>query len=303
MFVLPLLVLLSIAGAGYGQSTPRATFDKLWIDYDVTEGGELGMRIHTKFTVYNMKDVDAYVAVYFKNASGEYLRDKNNSFNSTEGDVAVYKPIRPGYDPADFNDLPIFMPYKELDLGPGQYQLVLDSKLIYKKGGSILNFTEYPIQYSQSGSGTSPVEVSTVFKRCWIDYNVTENQKRGMRIHVNFEVTGLKGSDSKMVVRVKDKNNDYLPSATNGDELRLEYEFRPGYPTTVYQDAIVFLPYSEIDLPKGDHNLTLDIDVDSDAIDTVKHLSWYEFEFTSAGRRSTSPDKPGGNPGAPKPQK
>ena len=72
-----------------------------------------------------MKDMDAYLAVYFKqnNSSGSVLRDKNNKFASSTGDVALYKSIKPAYNPAIYEDLQLFMPYDELDLDPGDYNL------------------------------------------------------------------------------------------------------------------------------------------------------------------------------------
>ena len=57
---------------------PRATFNKMWVDYDVTEGGLKGMRLHIKFTVYDMLNMDAYMAVYFEynDERGGLLKDK-----------------------------------------------------------------------------------------------------------------------------------------------------------------------------------------------------------------------------------
>jgi hypothetical protein len=47
------------------------------------------------------------------------LKDKNDKFVSTAGDVALYKAIKPAYDPAIYDDLSLFMPYSEFDLEPG----------------------------------------------------------------------------------------------------------------------------------------------------------------------------------------
>ena len=47
-------------------AAPRATFEKLWVDYDITEDGVKGMRIHVKFSVYEMKGIDGYVAFFLR---------------------------------------------------------------------------------------------------------------------------------------------------------------------------------------------------------------------------------------------
>src|SRR5205085_1687378 len=124
---------------------PRASFDKIWVDYDITEDGSKGMRIHVKFTTYEMLNTDAYLAIYFEydNEAATTLKDKNSKYNSTDGDVAVYKSIKPQYDPAVYDDLQLFMPYNELDLEAGKYNLIMDVKVIYKQGGAISKLTKY----------------------------------------------------------------------------------------------------------------------------------------------------------------
>ena len=130
---------------------PRAVFDTLWVDFDVTENDQLGMRIHFKFTAYDMKDMEAYVAVYFEHndAQGDVLKDKNDKFASSAGDVAVYKSINPPYTTAIYDDLQVFMPYSELELSAGTYELLMETKLIYKQGGLISNFVYQAFRYTE----------------------------------------------------------------------------------------------------------------------------------------------------------
>jgi uncharacterized protein YxeA len=130
---------------------PRATFDSLWVEFDVKENNEVGMRIHFKFVTYDMKDTQASVAIYFLNNNDERatLKDKNQKYLSGAGDVAVYSDINPGYPTAYYNDLVVFMPYAELDLAPGTYQLLMDTKLIYRRGGLISNFVYQPFRYTE----------------------------------------------------------------------------------------------------------------------------------------------------------
>ena len=130
---------------------PRADFDSMWVDYDVTENNQLGMRLHFKFTAYELKDKGATVAVYFlyDDAIGGTIKDKNNQYTSASGNVAVYRDINPSYPEAIYDDFQLFMPYDELDLPKGKYNLLMDTKLIYKEGGLISNFTYYGFTYTQ----------------------------------------------------------------------------------------------------------------------------------------------------------
>ena len=132
-------------------TTSRAVFDSMWVNFDVTENNQLGMLLHFKFTTYDMKDTDGSVAVYFlqDNTQGTVLKDKNQKYASNSGDVAVYRDVTPGYTTAVFDDLQLFMPYDELDLGPGTYYLLMETKLIYRKGGLISNFITYRFKFTK----------------------------------------------------------------------------------------------------------------------------------------------------------
>ena len=268
------------------SSKPSASFKDLWIDYDITEGGQKGMRIHVKFTAYGMKNLDSYLAVYFLDEDGNSLKDNNGKFSSSLDTVAVYKELRPGYDPAEYADYTVFMPYSELDLPNGNWDLTMDVKLIYKAGGAIQDLTKKVFNYKQGN--TTPQNTSSItatVNRIWIDYDVNEGGKRGMRIHVNFEVSGLKGVDSKLTARVMKENGTFLTnssSAYSNDEghLAVSFDMKPGFPTTVYKDADIFLPYNEINISRGKWNLKIDIDLNYEDGELIKHLDVHDFQFT-----------------------
>jgi hypothetical protein len=267
------------------SSTPSASFKDLWVDYGVTEGGVSGMKIHVKFTAYGMKNLDSYLAIYFLDEDGNYLKDNNRKFNSSSGDVAVYRDLKPGYDPAEYADYSVFMPYSELDLPNGNWDLQMDVKLIYKAGGLISQLTKKPFNYKKGNPVTRDSSaVTSKVTRVWVDYNVTEGSVRGMRVHVNFEVTGLKGVDSMVVARVQKTNGDYLLNSSseysnNDGQLQIKFDMKPGYDTTVYKDADLFLPYSAISVARGKWDLKLDIDLNYEDGELIKHLEFYEFEF------------------------
>jgi hypothetical protein len=106
------------------------------------------MRIHAKFTVNNIKGVDSYLALYFETRDGKRLQDKNKKVYSSDGTVAAYKLLKPGYDITKYEDIDIFMPYDELDLGPGKYKLRIDADVIYKEGGMVGHLTFYDFDYT-----------------------------------------------------------------------------------------------------------------------------------------------------------
>lgn len=287
-----------------GRSTavkPSATFEKVWVDYDMTEGGQKGMRIHLKFNVRGMKGVDSAVRIYFETKDGKRLRDNNKSFYTVGGDVALFRNLKVDYDPGYYEDLTLFMPYAELDLSAGEYDLKMDIDLIYKNGELIEHLTWYDFVFTQPAGNTTiltaplpdPVEGSPAFDavvtydKTWIDYDVTENGKRGMRIHVKFTIENMKGVESYLRIRVTRKNgsNDEFLKSTNlsysndDGELSVSKKLKPGYDKAFYNDEKIFLPYEQIIIGRGEHNLKLDVDIVAANDELIKHMDLYEFVF------------------------
>ena len=48
LFSVACLIFLSSFGVSQAQAQPGAVFDRIWVDYNIKEGTEDGMRIHVK---------------------------------------------------------------------------------------------------------------------------------------------------------------------------------------------------------------------------------------------------------------
>lgn len=89
----------------------------VWTDHNVTDSyGNNGMRIHIKFDINGMLDRTGRAAVYFYYANGNPIKDTNDSYCTSNGDVATHVNFTPSYENSRFDDLNIFMPYSELHL-------------------------------------------------------------------------------------------------------------------------------------------------------------------------------------------
>lgn len=126
-----------------------AEFEKIWVDYNVKENGRLGMRVHVKFSVFNMKDVDSNLTLYFEKSDGTKLTTTNTKFSSKDGQVAVSRALKPGYDDTIYKDLEIFMPYNELKLGPGKYDLKMDADLTLENGDLVEHLGYHDFMYEK----------------------------------------------------------------------------------------------------------------------------------------------------------
>lgn len=131
------------------DSTVKADFDRIWVDYNVMEKGRKGMRIHVKFSVKNLKDTAGYVAVYFQKKDGASLTTDNPDFRSQNGNLALFYSIKPAYDNAEYDDVQLFMPYDEFNLKRGRHDLKMDVDLIYENGEMIEHLTYNEFWYEQ----------------------------------------------------------------------------------------------------------------------------------------------------------
>lgn len=284
-----------VFATGVSKTTaPYATFDKLWIDYDVYENNVKGMKIHVKFTCYEMLNMDAYMAIYFEydDEVGGYLKDKNSKYNSSAGEVAVYKSIKPLYNPAVYDDLSVFMPYDELDLDAGEWDLGMDVKLIYSSGGVISKLTTHYFQYTDksknsntttSGGAPAPsTKITATYKDMWVDYDVYDNNQKGMRVHAKFSVSNMKNVEGYLALYFETKEGVKLKSEMTGyksasGQLAAYKSMTPGYDPADYNDFQVFIPYSAFNLTPGRHDLKMDADIIHKDGTMIQHLKYYDF--------------------------
>lgn len=278
---------------------PGAEFRDIRVDHNVIEGGQKGMRIHVALTVTGMKGIDGYLGCYFTLRDRKaYLMDKDSSFDGKDGRVAALRAIKPGYDPAVYDDLDIFMPYDQLDLGAGNYKISMDVDLNDENEDTIKHLTWYDFDFPPSKAAVVNVppsrtppptkpssEASVKFERIWVDHDVTEDGKYGMRIHLKFTIFGLKGVDTYVSYRIYKEDGTKL--FTNSENFRSKdgqvtafKALKPGFEPTVYNDLQVFMPYSEFNLGSGSYDLKIDADLVYENEDVIDHLAFYEFNYS-----------------------
>jgi hypothetical protein len=124
------------------QSKPKGEIENISVDHNVWQGGYIGMLIHVKFTVDNFQGVDCGAAAYFYFSSGKALKDFNGAYRTDDGNVSVGTDFRPGYVHSTYEDLRLFIPYDELHLASGRYDLKFNVKL-YEKNGNFFATSEY----------------------------------------------------------------------------------------------------------------------------------------------------------------
>jgi hypothetical protein len=117
---------------------PAGFIEEVWVDHNVFEGVRKGMSIHVRFRLKNYQNTKCSVNAYFYFASGERLIDFNKINASNDGQVAMGMDIIPRYRDSSFEDVRLFMPYSELHLFTGDYELKFDIELQTQSGDLIV---------------------------------------------------------------------------------------------------------------------------------------------------------------------
>ena len=122
-------------------------FDKTWIDYDVNDiDGSFGIKIHTKFSIYYMKDSPFYLSLRIMKGS-DFVKTANVDFNNTSGQIELKKHLTPGYVKTLYKDETLFLPYRLLreELSEGVNNLKIDVDLFNLDGTLLehLGFKEF----------------------------------------------------------------------------------------------------------------------------------------------------------------
>ena len=135
--------------AASNELAPGGEFEKIWVDHSVTENQKKGMRIHAKFDARNLKGKVCRVNAYFYFASGKALKDFNDKFDTTNGNVAVNEEFTPKYASSTFNDFQLFMPYSELHMEAGEHDLKFVLKISCGDLGFLAESEDYKFSYSR----------------------------------------------------------------------------------------------------------------------------------------------------------
>lgn len=104
-------------------SGQTAKINKIWVDYNVYSGDQKGMKIHIDFNVNGCKGHTIRPVAYFYFSDGSKLKDYDDSYCTTDGQVSVGYSDDATYDGTHWSDFTLFMPYKQLHLGTGNYDL------------------------------------------------------------------------------------------------------------------------------------------------------------------------------------
>jgi uncharacterized protein YaiL (DUF2058 family) len=101
----------------------------------------------------------------------------------------------------------------------------------------------------------------------WVDYDVTRDGKKGMLIHVKFEVNNLQSVNCYIAAYFHFESgqplvNKSAPSyVTPNGQFAVSETVTPRYVNSVYEDLTLFMPISAFLMPKGKHVLKFNVQI------------------------------------------
>jgi hypothetical protein len=263
------------------EDVKRFQFRNVEVSYDEYRDGVKGLVLKIDFSAQQMKGVQHRMSAYFYKASGEPLKDENQRYNTTNGNVATGKDFTPEYDRAEFNDFELFLPYSELHLGCGDYNLKF-SIAIWNGTTMMLGSGDEFFNYWKCAS-IDEIEVDS-------EQNVELDGEVGLAIYPMFAVRHAQNSRLRVTAyfyfedgeQLEDFNDNYT---TDSGHVSTGEDIVPCCPTTGFSlgdtyDFALFIPYDELHLGDGTHELKFFVSV-WDGNTEVITSDWTHFELSS----------------------
>ncbi len=261
------------------KTTVWSKLEDLNIEYNVTENGQLGMRIKQNFLIYNAQGTKCIMSAYFYNADdNKPLLDKNGIKQSADGHVACFTEFNPNYQNTQFKDLSVFMPYDELELGSGNFRLKCYVAIF---DASLKMITSSGYQYFTFSQGISCKEVTVQTK-----FN---DASQRIDIVPIFTIENAKDEPCHATayfytndgVALKAFNDLYK---TRDGTLASTSDFKPGFSVALYNASqtglTISLPYSELHLVAGFHRLQYKVVLYDSKWNKIATTPLYNFTFT-----------------------
>ncbi len=126
-------------------------------------------------------------------------------------------------------------------------------------------------------------------KQVWVEHNVYKNNRKGMQIHVNFQVDRLKGKQIEVAAyfhfdngtKLKDSDGQFK---TRDGQVCAYSRMEPSYDSSTWEDFKLFLPYQQLHVTDGvKHQLKFNVFVWDNSGSNAKKLAqsqwvgfWYE---------------------------
>ena len=116
-------------GRTSSSSNSYAVIENAWIEHNVYQNNIKGMKVHAKFSAYNIYNHKVGLVLHLVNSDGFGLKDYNNSYSDANGHVAHSDNAIASYTNTTWSDFVVFFPYSELHMTSGCKNVTLKVQL------------------------------------------------------------------------------------------------------------------------------------------------------------------------------
>ena len=131
----------------------NVTFKKIWLEHNVVQFGEKGLKVHIAFDIYGMQGQLCTAIAYFDCPKGIGIKDTNGKYRTSNGNVCATTKFNPSYPNTSYSDFSVFIPNSELHLLPGK-RTYYTRVFIQAPNGSFLGNSEF-VSFDGTGSSES----------------------------------------------------------------------------------------------------------------------------------------------------
>jgi subtilisin family serine protease len=271
---------------------PVVVLNKVWQEHNVYADNvsrSRGMNIHLSLDAIHLAGQPLQVqALFYNQDSNQAVPDQNGAY-AANGAAAVVLDLTPEYDPANYSDLVLFMPYGEIELPPGDYRLYFITLISLKPGAGA---AAPELARSQPQTFTlnkrDETRLFAEIAGLQLQQNVEQNGEQGLAVQFSFNIGNFKGKEGQAGVYIfldapdnpPLQDSDNLFRSPAGQVLAVQ-SFSPGYEQTTYTDMLLFIPYSQLHLPPGPrYALKLYLSIqDSETQTELVRSDWLRFYY------------------------
>ena len=233
------------------KTQPYAEITSINVEHNVFSNGIEGMNFKCSFITHNMKGKKGSACLYFYNNVGKPLKDFNNAYTKTDGDVAAHIDISPNYDDCVFTDVLIFFPYSELHLNDKYSADIQYSFCVFCEGANALTGTKTVLPFIKVLKTIRTKAVT--YDKIWYE----DSRGEHLVIHTKLTVKHALNEDGRVAVWFYNSKGTALKAAsdpsyrTPDGQVTIQLPIKPNYESCVWKDLRMLIPYSALNLAEG----------------------------------------------------
>ena len=237
------------------------------LDPPMIRNGTPWVRASADLIVDNLlgRNVQLQARYYF--ADGTPLRDFDNRYRSSEGLAFAQSALVPKYPRTRVPNAEVWIPVPQLHLADGAFQIVATLTVVHN-GRALASAVTNAITVGKSGTGPKIATMprSARIDAVWVTHNHTVGGQRGLVVHSRLAVAGCRGQQLTVSAwfaflngrALKDFDGRY---ASADRKVSAFVPVTPLYASTQFADCAIFIPYSQLHLGSGVHDLGVNVGV------------------------------------------